>query len=88
MPASNVNRNLNPRAKQFAPAPSPDTVVLRNLTGVFQVAGSIGSKFKTNLMVPSLISHHAVSTIWIEYTNGGDVAISAPLLVVTATRFT
>ena len=42
---------------------------------------------KTNIIVPSVIALHGLATIYVEYSNTGDIAMPAPLLVVTATQY-
>ncbi len=56
------------------------------LINAFEVTQGIGAKLETNLIVPSRVGYHNVSTIWVEYANTGDAAMKAPLLSVTATQ--
>jgi RHS repeat-associated protein len=41
---------------------------------------------KTNIVIPNPIGYHIASTLYAEYTNAGDLAMPAPLLVFTATQ--
>jgi RHS repeat-associated protein len=41
------------------------------------------AKLETNLVLPSTLGYHQLATIYIEYTNTGDVAMPAPLLSFT-----
>lgn len=52
----------------------------------FEVVPNGEAKLKTNLIVPSQVGYHAPATLWVEYANVGEVAMPAPLLVVTATQ--
>ncbi|MFQ5965289.1 MAG: RHS repeat-associated core domain-containing protein, partial [Candidatus Scalinduaceae bacterium] len=52
----------------------------------FEVLNAGSAKLETNLIVPSRVGYHNVATIWVEYANTGNVAMPAPLLVVTATQ--
>src|SRR5262249_31726174 len=40
----------------------------------------------TNLVVPNPIGRHIASTIYVQYSNAGDIAMPAPLLVLSATQ--
>jgi RHS repeat-associated protein len=55
-----------------------------NLTNVFEVLPAGQAKLETNLIVPSWMGYHATATIYVEYSNTGNVAMPAPLLVLTA----
>jgi RHS repeat-associated protein len=50
----------------------------------FEVLSGGTAKLKANLVVPSWVGYHVPSTLWVEYTNEGEVAMPAPLVVVTA----
>jgi len=43
------------------------------------------SNLKTDLVLPSVLGRHQPGTIYVDYTNTGDVAMPAPLLVLTGT---
>ena len=43
------------------------------------------SNLKTDLVLPSVLGRHQPATIYVDYTNTGDVAMPAPLLVLTGT---
>ena len=43
------------------------------------------AKLKATISIPNPIGYHIASTIYIQYSNVGDVAMPAPLLVLTAT---
>ena len=50
----------------------------------FMLVQAVGPKLETNLIVPSRVGYHNPATIWVEYANTGDTAMSAPLLVIGA----
>jgi hypothetical protein len=50
----------------------------------FEVTAGGTPNFEANLIVPGSVGYHTVATIWVEYANTGNVAMPAPLLVVTA----
>ena len=52
----------------------------------FEIVDGGIAKLETNLIVPSRVGYHTVATVWVEYANTGDVAMPAPILVVTATQ--
>ena len=54
------------------------------LAAAFEVLSGGEPKLVTNLVVPSQVGYHQVATIYVEYANEGEVAMTAPLLVVTA----
>jgi|GEM_PF-1141395 len=56
------------------------------LSNVFTMAASGKANLVTDLVVPSEIGYHIVSTIYVEYSNTGDAAMPAPLLLLTATQ--
>ena len=56
------------------------------LAGAFQVVTGGQAKLVTNVVVPSAVGRHVASTLMVEYRNDGDVAMPAPLLVLTATQ--
>jgi RHS repeat-associated protein len=57
-----------------------------DLSNAFEVLPGGEAKLETNLIVPSWMGQHAVATLYIEYSNTGNIAMPAPLLVVTATQ--
>jgi len=57
-----------------------------NLLNAFEVLPGGEAKLETNLILPSWIGQHAVATLYVEYSNTGNIAMPAPLLVVTATQ--
>jgi RHS repeat-associated protein len=56
------------------------------LADAFEVLPAGEARLETSLIVPSQLGYHAVATIWVEYRNTGNAAMSAPLLVLTATQ--
>ena len=44
------------------------------------------ANLKTDIVLPSFMGRHALATIYVEYTNTGDVAMPAPLLTLTGTQ--
>ncbi|MCP3870850.1 MAG: hypothetical protein GY703_22690 [Gammaproteobacteria bacterium] len=50
----------------------------------FEMGLYLGARLETSLILPGRLGYHAPATIWIEYTNSGDVAMRAPLLVLRA----
>ena len=56
------------------------------LTNVFEMVSGGQARLETNLIAPTVILYHGVSTIYVEYRNVGTVAMPAPLLVLTATQ--
>ncbi|WP_020467969.1 Calx-beta domain-containing protein [Zavarzinella formosa] len=44
------------------------------------------AKLVTDIKVPNPVGYHAASTIYVTYSNTGDAAMPAPLLVVSATQ--
>ena len=52
----------------------------------FEVTDGGSPNFVAKLIVPKRIGYHTVATIWVEYANIGEVAMPAPLLIVTATQ--
>ncbi len=45
-----------------------------------------GTTFTASVVVPSPVGQDTASTVYVDYTNTGNVAIPAPLLVLTATQ--
>ena len=43
-------------------------------------------EIETNLVLPSRFGYHQLATVYVEYFNAGEVAMRAPLLVVTAAQ--
>jgi RHS repeat-associated protein len=56
------------------------------LIDAFKLTSSGESRLETNLVVPGTLGRHATATIYIEYTNKGDVAMPAPLLLLDASQ--
>jgi YD repeat-containing protein len=56
------------------------------LADAFEVLPAGEARLETSLIVPSQLGYHAVATIWVEYRNTGNAAMSAPLLVLSATQ--
>jgi len=60
------------------------------LTGAFQIIAGGRAHLKTDLVVPSSLGRHATGTLYVEYTNDGQVAMrlrcwsSAPATPITA----
>ena len=52
----------------------------------FEVTEGGEAVFEAKLVVPGKVGYHNPATIWVEYANTGDVAMPAPLLVVTASQ--
>jgi RHS repeat-associated protein len=55
-----------------------------SLPGVFTVTAAAEAHFDSKLILPSEIGRHISSTFYVEYSNTGDEAMPAPLLVVTS----
>ena len=53
-----------------------------DLADAFTVVASGAAKLQTNLFVPGFLGRHATATIYVEYSNTGNVAMPAPLLVL------
>jgi RHS repeat-associated protein len=56
------------------------------LAEAFEVLPTGAAKLVTNLIVPSQMGYHVPATIYVEYSNVGNAAMPAPLLVLTATQ--
>lgn len=56
-----------------------DSLVAEN---AFEVIETKKANLETHLILPSLFGRHAVSTIYVEYKNTGNVAMPAPMLVL------
>ncbi|MCW5631782.1 MAG: tandem-95 repeat protein [Rubrivivax sp.] len=54
------------------------------LTNAFTVTEPGAAHLETRLVLPEQLGRRAVATIYVEYTNTGNVAMPAPLLVLTA----
>ena len=63
----------------------PDGTIAQ-LTDAFEVLAGGEPKLKTNLILPSSLGYHTTATLYIEYSNTGDVAMLAPLLELHATQ--
>jgi len=58
-----------------------------NSAGVpFTVTGGGSAALVTSLIIPNPIGYHIPSTLYVQYSNTGQVAMPAPLLTVTATQ--
>jgi RHS repeat-associated protein len=53
--------------------------------GLEVIAGG-KANLSTRVIVPGTVGYHAIATVYVEYTNTGDLAMPAPLLVLTATQ--
>lgn len=62
---------------------APDKEMVQ-LDKAFEVLEGGKPKLVTNLIAPSQVGYHQVATIYVEYANEGEVAMPAPLLIVTA----
>ena len=56
------------------------------LTNTFTMIQGGQANLVTNLIVPSGMGNHAPATLYLQYSNTGDLAMPAPLLVVTGVR--
>lgn len=56
------------------------------LAEAFEVLPTGAAKLVTNLIVPSQMGYHVPATLYVEYSNVGNAAMPAPLLVLTATQ--
>src|SRR5262249_40371802 len=52
--------------------------------GAFQVLAGGQPRLETHLVLPSFVGRHVQATTYVEYTNTGDAAMPAPLLVLQA----
>ena len=52
----------------------------------FEVLDGGMAQFETDLIIPDRLGYHSRDTLYIEYRNEGDVAMPAPLLVLTAAQ--
>ena len=50
----------------------------------FSVTDPIPAELRTHMVLPRNVGYHRPATIWVEYENVGQVAMEAPLLVVSA----
>jgi len=66
-----------------AQQPGGDMSVLPN---AFRVVAGGQPHLNTDIVVPSFIGNHIVATIYVDYSNTGNVAMPAPLLVFKPTR--
>ncbi len=58
------------------------------LTNAFTMKAVGQPHFLANLVLPSAVGYFAPATVWVDYSNTGDVAMPAPLLVVSAEQGT
>jgi RHS repeat-associated protein len=58
--------------------------VTSTLPGAFTVLAQGSAQLETHLILPSEMGRHVSSTIYVEYSNTGSVAMPAPLLVLYA----
>jgi RHS repeat-associated protein len=56
------------------------------LPNAFTVSAGGAAKLETKVIVPNPIGYHIASTIYVQYSNTGTVAMPAPLLVLSATQ--
>ena len=56
------------------------------MANAFEVIGGGEAKLKTNVVLPSSLGYHMPATLYVEYSNTGDVAMPAPLLYLSATQ--
>jgi hypothetical protein len=56
------------------------------LPGAFQMVSGGHANLQTQLIVPNTVGYHILATLYVDYANTGDAAMSAPLLVVTGTQ--
>lgn len=56
------------------------------LPAAFTVKPGGSSNLVTNLVIPSALGYHIASTLYLQYSNTGDVAMPAPLLILTPTQ--
>jgi len=57
-----------------------------SLGDAFEMVQGGTAKLETRIIVPSKIGHHVTATIYAEYSNTGDAAMPAPLMVVTSVQ--
>ena len=50
----------------------------------FTVVGGGEAKLATQIIVPKQVGYHAIATVWVEYSNTGQVAMLAPILEIGA----
>jgi pimeloyl-ACP methyl ester carboxylesterase len=63
----------------------PDNTLV-NAPGTFSVSSGGQSQLVTHIVVPSSIGYHLPSTLYVQYTNAGTIAMPAPLLLLDATQ--
>ncbi len=63
----------------------PDGTMV-NAPGTFSVSSGGQSQLVTHIILPSSIGYHLPSTIYVQYTNTGTIAMPAPLLLLDATQ--
>ncbi|MCA9049875.1 MAG: right-handed parallel beta-helix repeat-containing protein, partial [Planctomycetaceae bacterium] len=56
------------------------------LNEAFTMVSGGSPRLETNLILPSALGYHQLGTIIVEYTNTGDVAMPAPLLMLQPTQ--
>ena len=56
------------------------------LPGGLTIGGAAQEELKTRVILPSFVGYHLASTLYVEYSNTGTVAMEAPLLLLTATQ--
>ena len=59
---------------------------MSSLTDAFTMIQGGEAVLTTHLIVPQAIGYHIASTIYVQYSNTGNVAMPAPLLVLSASR--
>ena len=79
-------------AAQSVPAGTYDVYVfdsdstIAQLKDAFEVYEGSGPELVTKVILPSSLGYHATATLYVEYSNQGDVAMPAPLLELSATQ--
>ena len=56
------------------------------LADAFEIREGGVPELRTNLVVPNWVGYHGLATLYVEYSNVGDAAIAAPLLLLTGTQ--
>ncbi len=56
------------------------------LTDAFTMTQGGKAVLQTNIILPKFLANHVPATLYVQYSNTGDVAMPAPLLMLTATR--
>jgi YD repeat-containing protein len=56
------------------------------LPNAFTVTAAGPANFQTHLILPSALGRHAIATLYVQYSNTGNVAMPAPLLILDNTN--